>query len=151
MIATHPPASAAAESAAVRARSRREEIESHVALVRTLARRFARRGEPLDDLVQAGCIGLIHAVDGYDPARGCSFEAYAVPTITGAIRRHLRDSSTAIRIPRRVREERARVYRARAQLEARKGRPPTAPEVAEAVRLPLPLVESALAPEHPEP
>jgi RNA polymerase sigma-B factor len=73
-------------------------IEAHVPLVRALARRYAWRGEPLDDLIQAGCIGLIHAVDRYDPARG-PFEAYAVPTITGEIRRHLRDRSALVRVP----------------------------------------------------
>jgi RNA polymerase sigma-B factor len=73
-------------------------IETHLPLVRALARRFAWRGEPLDDLIQVGCIGLIHAVDRYDPGRG-SFEAYAVPTINGEIRRHLRDRATLVRVP----------------------------------------------------
>src|SRR5829696_7584705 len=80
---------------------RRSRIEAHIPLVRALALRFARRGEPLDDLVQAGCIGLIHAVDRHDPARG-AFEAYAVPTITGEIRRHLRDRGSVLRVPPRV-------------------------------------------------
>ncbi len=74
------------------------QIETYLPLVRALARRFAWRGEPLDDLIQAGCIGLIQAVDRYDPARG-PFEAYAVPTITGEIRRHLRDRSALVRVP----------------------------------------------------
>jgi RNA polymerase sigma-B factor len=73
-------------------------IEQHLPLVRALARRFAWRGEPLDDLVQVGCIGLIHAVDRYDPGRG-TFEAYAVPTIIGEIRRHLRDRCALMRVP----------------------------------------------------
>jgi RNA polymerase sigma-B factor len=73
-------------------------IERHLPLVRALARRFAWGDEPLDDLIQAGCIGLIHAVDRYDPARG-PFEAYAVPTITGEIRRHLRDRCALLRVP----------------------------------------------------
>jgi RNA polymerase sigma-B factor len=81
---------------AVSARDR--QIEAHLPLVRALARRFAWRGEPVDDLIQAGCIGLIHAVDRYDPSRG-PFEAYAVPTITGEIRRHLRDRATLMRVP----------------------------------------------------
>jgi RNA polymerase sigma-B factor len=80
---------------------RRRRIEAHLPLVRALALRFARRGEPLDDLVQAGCIGLIHAVDRHDPARG-AFEAYAVPTITGEIQRHLRDRGSVLRVPPRV-------------------------------------------------
>jgi RNA polymerase sigma-B factor len=80
---------------------RRRRIEAHLPLVRALALRFARRGEPLDDLVQAGCIGLIHAVDRHDPALG-TFEAYAVPTITGEIQRHLRDRGSVLRVPARV-------------------------------------------------
>src|SRR5215218_1305685 len=86
---------------------RRQRIEAHLPLVRALALRFARRGEPLDDLVQAGCIGLIHAVDRHDPARG-AFEAYAVPTITGEIRRHLRDRGSVLRVPPRVLAEAGR-------------------------------------------
>ena len=78
-----------------------DRIEAHLPLVRALALRFARRGEPLDDLVQAGCIGLIHAVDRHDPALG-AFEAYAVPTITGEIQRHLRDRGSVLRVPPRV-------------------------------------------------
>lgn len=78
---------------------RRRRIEANLPLVRTLAQRFARRGgEPLDDLVQAGCVGLIHAVDRFDPGRG-AFEAFAVPTITGEIRNHLRDRAGVIRAP----------------------------------------------------
>jgi RNA polymerase sigma-B factor len=80
---------------------RRRRIEANLPLVRALALRFARRGEPLDDLVQAGCIGLIHAVDRHDPALG-TFEAYAVPTITGEIQRHLRDRGSVLRVPPRV-------------------------------------------------
>jgi RNA polymerase sigma-B factor len=82
-------------------------IEAHLPLVRTLALRFARRGEPLDDLVQAGCIGLINAVDRHDPQRG-AFEAYAVPTITGEIQRHLRDRGGVVRVPPAVLAERGR-------------------------------------------
>ena len=78
---------------------RRRRIEANLPLVRALAQRFARRGgEPLDDLVQAGCIGLIHAVDRFDPGRG-AFEAFAVPTITGEIANHLRDRGGVIRAP----------------------------------------------------
>jgi RNA polymerase sigma-B factor len=78
--------------------ARDRQIEAYLPLVRALALRFAWRGEPVDDLVQAGCIGLILAVDRYDPSRG-PFEAYAVPTITGEIRRHLRDRCALMRVP----------------------------------------------------
>jgi RNA polymerase sigma-B factor len=80
--------------------ARRELIERHLPLVRALAGRFARHGEQLEDLVQVGAVGLIKAVDRYDPHRGSSFEAYAVPTILGEIRRHLRDSAQVLRAPR---------------------------------------------------
>src|SRR5918995_6816934 len=125
-------------------------IETHLPLVRALARRFAWRGEPLDDLIQVGCIGLIHAVDRYDPGRG-PFEAYAIPTIVGEIRRHLRDSSPAVRVPRRVAEDYARVYRARFELEARTGQTPTAAELARAAAVSLATVAGALDPPRLEP
>ena len=80
--------------------ARRRLIELHLPLVRALARRYARRGEPFDDLVQVGAVGLIKAIDRYDPARGSSVSAYAVPTIVGEIRRHLRDSTQPLRVPR---------------------------------------------------
>ena len=80
--------------------ARRRLIESHLPLVRTLARRFAARGEQLEDLVQVGAVGLIKAIDRYDPGRGRSLTAYAVPTIVGEIRRHLRDSTQPLRLPR---------------------------------------------------
>src|SRR5215210_122121 len=123
--------------------ARRRTIESHLPLVRTLALRFARRGEPLEDLIQVGCVGLIHAVDRYDPRRG-PFEAYAIPTITGEIRRHLRDTYPAVRVPRRVAEDYARVYRARFELEARTGRAPTADELARAAGVSPATVAGAL-------
>lgn len=75
-------------------------IEQHLPLVRATARRFAGRGESFDDLVQVGALGLIKAVDRFDPARGVTLGAYAAPTIAGEIRRHLRDRVPLIRIPR---------------------------------------------------
>ena len=88
------------ERVAGRAAARRQQIECHLPLVRALARRYARGGEPYDDLVQEGCLGLIAAVDRWDPDRGPSFEAYAVPTIQGAIRHHLRDHACGVRAVR---------------------------------------------------
>src|SRR5215208_3208498 len=127
--------------------ARRRTIESHLPLVRAQALRFVRRGEPLEDLIQVGCVGLIHAVDRYDPRRG-PFEAYAIPTIAGEIRRHLRDSSHAVRVPRRAAEDYARVYRARFELEARTGQTPTAAELAGAAPA---TVAGALDPPRLEP
>jgi RNA polymerase sigma-B factor len=80
--------------------ARRRLIERHLPLVRSLARRYAHRGEQLEDLVQVGAVGLIKAIDRYQPGRGSSLAAYAVPTILGEIRRHLRDSAQPVRVPR---------------------------------------------------
>ena len=75
-------------------------IEGHLPLVRALASRFVRDGEQLEDLVQVGSVGLIKAVDRYDPRRGTSLTAYAIPTIVGEIRRHFRDGTQPLRVPR---------------------------------------------------
>jgi RNA polymerase sigma-B factor len=80
--------------------ARRRLIEAQLPLVRALASRFVRDGEQLEDLVQVGSVGLIKAVDRYDPRRGSSLTAYAVPTIVGEIRRHLRDGTQPLRVPR---------------------------------------------------
>ncbi len=80
--------------------ARRRLIEEHLPLVRALASRFVRDGEQLEDLVQVGSVGLIKAVDRYDPRRGTSLTAYAVPTIVGEIRRHFRDGTQPLRVPR---------------------------------------------------
>ncbi len=89
--------------------ARQRLIELHLPLVRALARRFASRGEQFDDLVQVGAVGLIKAIDRYDPGRGSSLTAYAVPTIVGEIRRHLRDSTQPLRVPRRDGDRRVAV------------------------------------------
>ena len=80
--------------------ARRRLIELHLPLARSIARRFAHRGEQLEDLAQVGAVGLIKAIDRYDPARGSPLTAYAVPTIAGEIRRHLRDRALPVRPPR---------------------------------------------------
>ena len=80
--------------------ARRRLIELYLPLVRSLARRYATHGEPLDDLAQVGAVGLIKAVDRFDPARGTSLAAYAIPTIVGEIKRHLRDARPPVHVPR---------------------------------------------------
>jgi RNA polymerase sigma-B factor len=80
--------------------ARRRLIETHLPLVRSLASRFVRDGEQFEDLVQVGSVGLIKAVDRFDPRRGASLRAYAIPTIVGEIRRHLRDGTQPLRVPR---------------------------------------------------
>jgi RNA polymerase sigma-B factor len=93
--------------AAPASEARRQLIEQHLPLVHAIARRFAHRGEPFEDLVQVGAIGLIKAVDRFDPGRGVTVGAYAAPTIAGEIQRHLRDRLGVIRIPRNAGEEAA--------------------------------------------
>jgi RNA polymerase sigma-B factor len=134
--------------AAVEAGERERLIERHLPLVRRLARRYARRGVELEDLVQVGAIGLINAVDRFDGSRGCSFGAYAVPSIVGEIKRHLRDSGCIIRLPRRIQEEREQVRRAERELGGLLGRVPTTGELAARVGLSFEEVELALASDH---
>jgi RNA polymerase sigma-B factor len=122
-------------------RARARQIEAYLPLVRSLALRFAHRGEALDDLVQVGAIGLIKAVDRFDPARGVGLAAYATPTILGEIKRHLRDRAGLVRVPRREQETSARVRARRRELTGRLQRDPTSSELAAAAE----LDDSALA------
>lgn len=126
-----------------RAALRRTIVEAHLPLVHHLAQRFRGRGEPYDDLVQVGTIGLLHAVDRYDPGRG-SFTAFAVPTILGEIRRHFRDRGWAMRVPRRVQDLGRRVSEARETLTHRLDRSPTAQEISTYLDADLDLVLEAL-------
>ena len=102
-------------------------------LVEALAHRHERRGAEHDDLVQAGSIGLLNAIERYDPKRGEEFVAFAVPTVAGEMKRHLRDRAATVRLPRRLHEASVRLPRARAALTARLGRPPTVEELADEV------------------
>ena len=114
----------------VHRRARDELVTLHLPLVHFLARRFRDRGEPLDDLVQVGTIGLIKAVDRFDPERGVEFSTYATPTIVGEIKRHFRDKGWAIRVPRRLQELRISLGQATAELSQKSGRAPTVAELA---------------------
>lgn len=113
-----------------RAAVRDRVVEAHLPLVRHLARRYADRGEPLDDLVQVGTIGLLKAVDRFDPQRGTAFASFAVPTVLGEIRRHFRDRGWAIRVPRRLQELSRALTEARGALAQELGRAPTVDELA---------------------
>jgi RNA polymerase sigma-B factor len=115
--------------------SRERLIEQQLPLVESLARRYAHRGEPMEDLIQIGTIGLIKAVDRYEPGRGVALSAFAVPNILGEIKRHLRDRCGPIRVPRRYQETSARMRSTRWQLAARLQRNPTAAELAAAANL----------------
>ncbi|MGN6522223.1 MAG: RNA polymerase sigma factor SigF [Actinomycetes bacterium] len=105
-------------------------VETHLPLVEHLARRFRNRGEPYDDLVQVGTIGLIKAVDRFDTERGVEFSTYATPTIVGEIKRHFRDKGWAVRVPRRLQELRLSLTSATAELSQSNGRSPTVAELA---------------------
>ncbi|MGE5155977.1 MAG: sigma-70 family RNA polymerase sigma factor, partial [Betaproteobacteria bacterium] len=103
-ITVHGLLSAAAllpPDSADRAELRTQAIEDNLGLAQRLARRFRDRGEPVDDLIQVAMVGLVNAVDGYDPQRGCEFGGYATPTIVGEIRRYFRDKGWRIKVPRR--------------------------------------------------
>jgi RNA polymerase sigma-B factor len=101
-------------------------------LVRSLALRYVGRGEMLDDLVQVGSIGLINAIDRFDPERGVELTTYAVPTILGEIQRHFRDKAWAVHVPRSVKELNVRLSRILEGLTAELGRSPTIEELAKA-------------------
>ena len=114
-----------------RAAARDALVETHLPLVRHLARRYAERGEPMEDVIQAGTIGLIQAVDRFEPDRGVAFSTYAVPTVVGAIRRHFRDATWSVKVPRRVQELREKIDAAHDSLTQDLGRSPTVAEIAE--------------------
>jgi RNA polymerase sigma-B factor len=99
-------------------------------LVHFIARRFANRGEPLEDIEQVGFLGLIQAIDRFDPSLEHEFSTFATPTIMGEIRRHFRDRSWAVRVPRRLQENLLRVHGAEQQLQASLGRAPSIEEIA---------------------
>jgi RNA polymerase sigma-B factor len=120
-----------ATSQARRAECRDELVRLHLPLVDHCARRFLNRGEPYDDLVQVGTIGLIKSVDRFDTDRGVEFSTYATPTIIGEIKRYFRDKGWAIRVPRRLQELRMAISAATADLSQSLGRAPTPRELAE--------------------
>ena len=112
--------------------AREELIERYMSLVRSLARRYAYRGEQLDDLVQIGAIGLIKAIDRFDLERGVELTTYATPNIIGEIKRHFRDKGWSVRVPRGLQELNVQVSKLIEQLTVQLGRSPTIPELAKA-------------------
>ncbi len=112
--------------------AREQALVELMPLARALAARYAGRGEPLEDLVQVGALGLIKAVDRFDVGRGVEFSSYAVPTIVGEIRRHFRDKAWAMHVPRRLKELGVRLSRVLDELTIVLGRSPTVAELAEA-------------------
>ena len=116
-----------------RAAARDDLVHLHLSLVEHCARRFRNRGEPFEDLVQVGTIGLIKAVDRFETDRGVEFSTYATPTVIGEIKRHFRDKGWAIRVPRRLQELRMQIGGATGELTQKLGRSPTPRELAEVI------------------
>ncbi|MFI6441269.1 SigB/SigF/SigG family RNA polymerase sigma factor [Streptomyces sp. NPDC050759] len=114
---------------------RDELVELWLPMAERIAVRFRGRGESLEDLYQVAALGLVKAVDHYDPARGSAFEAYAVPTVTGEIKRHFRDHMWTLHVPRRVQDLRNRVRQASKELAQTPGHTPTVAEIAERAQL----------------
>ena len=107
-------------------------VEQHIGLVEFLARRFRNRGEPLEDLVQVGTIGLLKAIERFDLEREVEFSTYATPTIVGELKRHFRDKGWAVRVPRRLQELHLELTKVVGHLGQDLGRSPTVAEIAEA-------------------
>jgi RNA polymerase sigma-B factor len=105
-------------------------VRRYLPLARSCARRYRYTGEPVEDLEQVACIGLLKAIDRFDPDRGAAFSSFAVPTILGELRRYFRDRTWAVRVPRQLQELSLRVERARDELTVMIGRQPTAAELA---------------------
>jgi RNA polymerase sigma-B factor len=114
-------------------RARRQLAEDMLPLARALARRYANRGEPLEDLVQVACVGVMKAIDGFDVARPVRLSAYATPTVLGEIKRHFRDTTWLVHVPRPLKELQLRVAKARDTLTHELGRAPAIQEIADSI------------------
>jgi RNA polymerase sigma-B factor len=110
---------------------RNELVEEHMRLAEFLARRFAHRGEAADDLRQVALVGLLKAVERFEPDRGLQFSSFATPTITGELKRYFRDRGWAVRVPRRIQELHLELDRTVNELSQDLGRPPTPAEIAQ--------------------
>ena len=113
--------------------AREELVLRFMPFVRDLALRYSYTDEPLDDLLQVGALGLLKAIDRFEPGRGTKFTSYAAPTILGELRRHFRDKGWALHVPRDLQERALRVSREREALSQRLGRSPTVRELAESL------------------
>lgn len=120
-------------------------MRSHLPLVRAMARRYARRREEFDDLVQAGSVGLVKASNRFDPDRGVAFATFVAPAVEGEMRRHLRDRGSGVRLPREKHKMTSELGRIRGELAASLGRPPDARELAAALDADLADVEQLIA------
>ncbi|GAA2817752.1 RNA polymerase sigma factor SigF [Kitasatospora sp. CM 4170] len=127
-----------------RERVRAALIEVNIPLVRYAATRFRSRSEPMEDVVQVGTIGLINAIDRFDPSRGVQFPTYALPTILGEIKRYFRDNVRTMHVPRRLQELWVQVSGAMEELTVVHGRAPKVPEIAASLRIPEEDVRACL-------
>ena len=123
---------------------REQLVERYLPLARTIARRYQSQRVPTEDLVQVAAIGLMKAIDRYDPARGIAFSSYAVPTMVGEVQRHFRDHTWGVRPPRDLQERAQRVLAINRTMSAELGRPPSAREIADRLRVSLEDVVEAL-------
>lgn len=116
---------------------RAELVTGYLPVAQHIARRFSGRGEPIDDLVQVATVGLINAVDRFSPDRGSDFLSFAVPTISGEVRRHFRDLGWSMRVPRRLKDLHVSINGAIPDLSQRLGRAPRPSEIAEQLGVPV--------------
>jgi len=126
-------AAASTNDATRRQRLRDEVVLVNLAVARSVAGRYQGRGEPLDDLIQAASVGLVKAVRGYDPFRGHDFLSYAVPVITGEVRRHFRDHAWAVRPPRGVQQLQQEISASAPRLAQQLARTPGPADIAQAL------------------
>ena len=127
-----------------RRRGRDQLINGYLPVAEHIARRFAGRGEPLDDLIQVATVGLINAVDRFEPARGSNFLSFAVPTITGEVRRYFRDHGWSTRVPRRLKDLNLAIRSAVAEMSQQLGRAPRPSELADRLGVPVSQVIEGL-------
>jgi RNA polymerase sigma-B factor len=119
-------------------------VETFQWVARHCARRFADRGEPFDDLQQVAMLGVLKAVDRFDPDVGSSFVSFALPTVLGELRRHFRDHTWAVRVPRRLKDLHVEVGSTAEFLSSENGRPPTPDQIADHLGIPVEDVLEAL-------
>ncbi len=127
-----------------REKLRDELVRGFLPVAQHIARRFSNRGEPLDDLVQVACVGIMKAIEGFDLDREVRFSSYATPTVLGEIKRYFRDKGWAVRVPRGTQELQLQVAKARDTLTNELGRSPTVQELARAVDAPFEDVLSTI-------
>ncbi|GLY53279.1 RNA polymerase sigma factor [Lentzea sp. NBRC 102530] len=136
---------AATPAGAARETLRDRLVTEHLPVAQHIARRFGHRGEPHEDLVQVATVGLINAVDRFDPERGSDFLSFAVPTIMGEVRKYFRDSSWSVRMPRRLKELHLAINAGTSRLSQSLGRAPTPSELAEHLGLSREEIHEGLA------